>query len=603
MSLTTLGTAATLFAVLAITSASAAPTVTVDGVTIGGTVSTVNPSVNVYYGIPYATAERWRRPHDPAPLSNPLDASNIDHVAVCPQPDSISVHGVTLTQSEDCLSLNVFTPAYATPTSKLPVFFWIHGGGLQNGSGVLYDASNLVAANNIVVVTINYRLGELGWLAQRAVRARVANEFQAVGDAGDYGLMDQQFAMRWVKRHITRFGGDATQVTIGGESAGGDSVLLNLASTTTGAGLFRAAVVASGAFHLHNLPSQHTSETQFGDPFVDQVLAGTGVIDGITCSSLSSSSPRHDVLTCLRGASVSTLISVQTAQFPTAVPPNYGTLVVPHPLKHSLASGDFNQVPVLQGSNRNEGRFFEPREIPFAAPMATIVAAGGPANYNLSHTNAYCGGVACTYQQEIGLFLAQLHVPDAQNTPTFDAQLATSIYPLAKFPDRYLPSSAPSADEGLAQIQTDYQFACNAYDANRDLAKFVTVYAYEFNDPDAPPAAAQPAVAVAPNDQYGYPTASEHASDLPFIFTIFQTAALNTSEVVLSKTIQSYVGNFVTNLDPSVGAIVPDWPAFNGSHEVQALVVPPSTPAPFTTFAAEHYCPLWAPILSAEPQQ
>jgi para-nitrobenzyl esterase len=599
-----LGAAALLFATLAAAPALGAPTVTVDGVTIEGIVSTINMSVNVYYGIPYATAERWRPPHDPAPLSNPFDASNIDAVAVCPQPQSIAIHGVTLTQSEDCLSLNVFTPAYATPTSKLPVFFWIHGGGLQNGSGVIYDAASLAAANNIIVVTINYRLGELGWLSHRAVRAHVANQFQAVGDAGDYGLMDQQFAMRWVNRHIARFGGDAARVTIGGESAGGNSVLLNLSSTTTGVGLFRAAVIASGAYAFHNLPSQATSETQFGVPYVDQVLAGTGVVDGITCSSLTSSSPRHEVLTCLRGASVATLISVQAAQFPNAIPANYGTLVVPHALKSAFASGDFNQVPVLQGTNLNEGRFFEPREVPFAAPMATIVAEGGPANYDLSHANAWCGGSACTYAQEINLFLAELHVPTAQNTAAFDAQLATVIYPLTKFPDRYLPSNAPSADEGLAQIQTDLDFACNAYDANLDLAKSVTVYAYEFNDPDAPPAAAQPAVAIKPNDQYGYPTASEHASDLAFLFTVFQTAQLSPGEVFLAQTIQSYVGNFVNNLDPSVGAnLVPAWPAFNGSHQVQALVVSPATPGPFTTFAAEHFCHLWRPIISAEPQQ
>ena len=604
MSLRTVGAATLLFVALATAPALAGPAVTVDGVTIEGAVSTVDPTVNVYYGIPYAAADRWRPPHDPAPLSNPFDASNIDAVAVCPQPQSISIHGVALTQSEDCLSLNVFVPSYATPTAKLPVFFWIHGGGLQNGSGVIYDASDLVAANNIIVVTINYRLGELGWLAERAVRARLANEFQAVGDAGDYGLMDQQFAMRWVQRHIARFGGDAARVTIGGESAGGNSVLLNLTSTTTGAGLFRAAVIASGAYAFHNLPSQATSETQFGAPYVDQVLAGTGVVGGITCSSLTSTSPRHEVLACLRGAAVSTLISVQAAQFPNAIPPNYGTLVVPNPLKRAFASGDLNQVPVLQGTNLNEGRFFEPREIPFAAPMATIVAAGGPANYDLAHTNGWCGGVACTYAQEINLFLAELHVPAAQNTAAFDAQLAIVIYPLTNFPDRYLPSSAPSADEGLAQIQTDYQFACNAYDANSDLAKLVTVFAYEFNDPDAPPAAAQPAVAATPNDQYGYPTASEHASDLPFLFTIFQTGALSSGEVLLAKTIQSYVGNFVNNLDPSVGAnLVPAWPAFNGSHQVQALVVTPSTPAPFTTFAAEHFCHLWAPIIAAEPQQ
>jgi carboxylesterase type B len=180
------GTAALLCAVLVATPALAAQTVTVDDVKIDGTVSTINSSVDIYYGIPYATAERWKPPHDPAPLSNPFVASDVDDVAVCPQPITISGHE----QSEDCLSLNVFTPASATPTSKLPVFFWIHGGGFENGSGVIYDASNLVAANNIIVVTFNYRLGELGWLAQRAVRARVGNEFQNPGDAGDYGLMD-----------------------------------------------------------------------------------------------------------------------------------------------------------------------------------------------------------------------------------------------------------------------------------------------------------------------------------------------------------------------------------------------------------------------------
>jgi len=594
------GTAALLCAAFVATPMLAASTVTVDGVKIDGTVSTINSSVDIYYGIPYATAERWKPPHDPAPLSSPFDASNVDDVAVCPEPITISVHGVTLSQSEDCLSLNVFTPASATPASKLPVFFWIHGGGFENGSGAIYDASNLVAANNIVVVTFNYRLGELGWLAQRAVRARVGNEFQNSGDAGDYGLMDQQFAMRWVQHHIARFGGDPTRVTIGGESAGGDSVLLNLTSTTTGAGLFRAALIASGAFHLHSLSSQADSEAQFGDPYVDQVLADTGVVDGITCSSLISSSPRHDVLTCLRGASVSTLINVEAAQFPMAIPPNYGTLVVPHSQKSAFASGDFNQVPVLQGSNLNEGRFFEPQEVPLEAPLATIVTAGGPANYDLLHANAYCGGAACSYEQEINLYLAGFHVPASENTAAFDAQLATVIYPLTNFPDMYLASSAPSADEGLAQIQTDYQFACNAYDANRDFTNFRTVYAYEFNDPDAPPSAVEPAVTVKPNDQYGYPTASEHASDLPFLFTVSQTAALSADELALSKTIQSYVGNFVINLDPNVGISVPPWPVFNGSHEVQALVVPPSTPAPFTTFEAGHFCSLWAPIISAE---
>ncbi len=253
----------------------------------------------------------------------------------------------------------------------------------------------------------------------------------------------------------------------------------------------------------------------------------------------------------------------------------------------------------VRHGNLNEGRYFEPQEVPLEASLTAIVNAGGPANYDLSYSNAYCGGAACTYPQEINLYLTGLHLPASENTPAFDAHLATVTYPLTDFPDMYLASSAPSADEGLAQIQTDYQFACNAYDANRDFTNFVTVYAYEFNDPDAPPSTVEPAVTVKPNDQYGYPTASEHASDLPFLFTVSQTGALVGDELTLSATIQSYVGNFVASLDPNTGTSVPPWPVFNGSHEVQELL-PSSTPAPFTTFAAGHFCPLWAPILSAE---
>ena len=167
----------------------------------------------------------------------------------------------------------------------------------------------------------------------------------------------------------------------------------------------------------------------------------------------------------------------------------------------------------------------------------------------------------------------------------------------------YLAGSAPSADEGLAQIRTDYQFACNARDADRDFANYVTVYAYEFDDPDAPPAPVSPPVAVTPNDQFGYPTASEHASDLPFLFTTHRTAELSSNEQALAKTIQAYVANFVINLNPGVGGSVPAWPSFNGSEEVQALVVPPLTPAPFKTFAAEHFCSVWNPLITAEGEE
>jgi len=183
--------------------------------------------VNVFLGIRYGQAPvgtlRWKPPQAPNPGQGSIVAGAPGHT--CVQGRS--------TDSEDCLFLNVYTPSNATANSKLPVFIWIHGGALVNGAGSDYDPSVMVADNNIIVVTINYRLGSLGFLAASVLTATAPNAFQNVGDAGNYGFMDQQFAMAWVHDNIAAFGGDPTTVTIGGESAGGLSVSSHLASTNT----------------------------------------------------------------------------------------------------------------------------------------------------------------------------------------------------------------------------------------------------------------------------------------------------------------------------------------------------------------------------------
>ena len=280
-----------LAAMASLSSANAEPTVVVDGVTIEGNVSSINPNVYEYFGIPYATAPRWAPPRKHAPLNNPFDASLYTTAAVCPQPNPVVVFGNTLPQSEDCLSLSVHVPASANQTSKLPVLVWIHGGALQSGSGIEFFPENMVAAKDFIVVTINYRLGALGWLAQKTLEARRSDPFETIGDAGNYGLMDQQFALQWVKKHIAAFGGDPRKVTIGGQSAGGLSVSLQLASTATATGLFRGAIVESGAYSQHDLPTKSYYETKFGNAYVDAVLAGTGVVGGVNCSTLNVNSP------------------------------------------------------------------------------------------------------------------------------------------------------------------------------------------------------------------------------------------------------------------------------------------------------------------------
>lgn len=596
------GVFAAAVSIACVSAASATPSVTVDGVTINGTVSSVNAKVDEFYGIPYASAARWQPPKAHAALSNPFDAAHPLKVKACPQSGTVVFGNATLAQSEDCLSLNVYVPTSATAASKLPVLFWIHGGALVSGVGADYDAANMIAAHGIVVVTINYRLGALGWLAQKAIEATKVDAFEHKGDAGNYGLMDQQFALQWVKSNIAAFGGDPSKVTIDGESAGGLSVLLNLASTTTARGLFRGAMVESGAYLLHSLPTQARYESQYGNAFVNAVLAATGTVQGVQCSSLTTKSAPGDVRICLRGASVATLLAAQNSVFGSlGISPDFGPLNLPNSLLKSFSTGQFIRVPVLQGINANEGRYFEPLFIPYSPfDFSAIVGAGGPANYDLTHVSALCGGGTCTYTKEIEAWIAGLGIPKSVNTAAFDSKLEKTDYPLKAFPDYYLPKSAPSADEGLAQILTDYLFACNSLDAAADMAKYVTVYGYEFNDPFAPPLETPPAVTVKPDDQYGYPTASEHGAELQFLFAFPFTGNLSGDEQKLENDMHSYWANFVKNGNPNKGSSVPSWPAFASMPNVQSLLPGAKTSVPITTFGKKHFCSVWEPVISLE---
>jgi len=219
-----------------------------------------------FSGIPYARAPvgelRWRPPQSPEPWDEVRDASTFGPIA--PQP--ASVPGITSPSdpeasephSEDCLSLNVWTPDLPeTPTLQpgegRPVMVFIHGGGFTSGSGsvFLYRGGNLVRNGNAVVVTINYRLGALGFLGHRDLA-------DPDGLVGNWGIHDQLAALAWVRDNIATFGGDADNVTIFGESAGGFSVA-TLLGTPAASGLFRRAVVQSGGVHVLSVEESERS--------------------------------------------------------------------------------------------------------------------------------------------------------------------------------------------------------------------------------------------------------------------------------------------------------------------------------------------------------
>jgi para-nitrobenzyl esterase len=338
-------------------------------------------STDEYLGIPYAAppvgALRWAPPQPPAHWHGTRPA--IAFAPHCPQP--VGVFGRPST-SENCLFLNVFRPA-GHRSSNLPVMVWIHGGGYVGGESDDYDPSALVA-NGVIVVTLNYRLGALGFLADAALASRRG------GPTGDYGLMDQQAALRWVQRNIRAFGGNPANVTLFGESAGGQSVLSQLISPGA-RGLFAKAIVESGGYAQYPM-SLASAEAQ-GQAFAAKV----------GCTS--------NTARCLRKLPVAKILANQNQSGASA---DVDGLVLTQPLKTALASGDFSHVPVIDGSNHDEWRLF----------VALSTFEGDPVT-------------AANYQQTIAstLFVS----------PQLAAVIAAQ-YPLSDYPSPALAMSAVGTD-------------------------------------------------------------------------------------------------------------------------------------------------------------
>lgn len=212
----------------------------VEGIRLADSTGDGAPDVLHFRGIPYAQAQRFRPPRPPVPWTGARDASEFGPVA----PQNISPLDRLLGQShdsvhEDCLVLNVSTPAL--DDALRPVMVWIHGGGFIGGSGHTphYESSNLVRIGDVVVVTLNYRLGALGYL-------QLDHPLPDFAGSGLNGLRDQIAALRWVQQNISAFGGDPDQVTLFGESAGAMSVA-TLMATPEARGLFHGAIAQSGA--------------------------------------------------------------------------------------------------------------------------------------------------------------------------------------------------------------------------------------------------------------------------------------------------------------------------------------------------------------------
>ena len=477
----------------------------------------VNGGVFEFLGIPYAAPPvgplRWQPPQPPASWTQPRDATAYGNT--CPQNNTLGVFARPST-TEDCLYLNVFTPSPAH--GRRPVMVWIHGGGLFDGESNDYDGSKLALQGDTVVVTINYRLGVLGWLAQPALDAE-GHPF------GNYGLMDQQFALQWVRRNIAAFGGDPNDVTIFGESAGGLSVFGNMASPTA-AGLFQRAISESGAYALKTT----SLATALND--------GTGFATAAGCASQTAD--------CLRSLSVEQILANQGSYLAGLMVD--GT-IVPQSLDVAFSSGAFNRVPVINGSNHDEMRFFV--GLPELASGHALTAADYP------------GAIAAQYGANASQVLAQ--------------------YPVGNY---------PSASEALSAAESDSIFVCPAHRADVLLSRWVPVYAYEFNDRTAP--------SYAPLASFPYGAA--HTFEIQYLFPLYHGGLgtpqpLNAAQERLSDEMVQYWTSFARTADPDLsrswlGELIGDWPPFvPWLDDVQSLQEP--FPVTEFNFVQTHNCTFW----------
>jgi para-nitrobenzyl esterase len=321
----------------------AAPAGPVRGEAAGG--------VRVFKGIPFAVpptgARRWTPPQPVPRWTVTRDATRFGPACVQPPSRAESIYAWDLpATSEDCLTLNIWTPARAR---RAPVFVWLHGGALASGAGSqpMYDGTRL-AQQGLVVVTINYRLGVLGYLAHPALSAESPRQV-----SGNYGLLDQIEALRWVQRNIAAFGGDAARVTIAGESAGGLSVIYLMAAPDA-RGLFARAIAQSA--YMISTPELRSSP--FGD--VASEAAGVRLAGRLGAADLAALRAM-DAVAITTGAASSGWLP-------------FGTIdgrVLPRQLVDAFDRGEQAKVPILAGFNAGEIRSLRALLPPAPADAAT----------------------------------------------------------------------------------------------------------------------------------------------------------------------------------------------------------------------------------------
>ncbi|MFC8661991.1 carboxylesterase/lipase family protein [Streptomyces sp. NPDC057199] len=372
-----------------------------------------------FLGVPYAAQPvgdlRWRAPQPAPNWAGVRAATAFGHR--CVQGTSHDPGYDQPTYTEDCLNLNVYTPARSA--RRLPVMVWFHGGGMTAGAGADVVPDEFAAKGNVIAVTSNYRLGAMGFLATPSLGKEARD-----GVSGNFGMQDQQAALRWVRDNIASFGGDPGKVTIAGESAGGTSVCTQLVSPGA-RGLFRSAIIESGVEDDCKARTSSAADS-----------AGSSFAASLGCDAPATAAA------CLRRKSAKDILNAQSAY---RWRPVAGGSFLPEQPPTAMERGHHARVPVLNGANRDEGRLFV---------YGDLDGSGRPLT-----ADQYPQKLTSVFGTDVGAKALRRYPLDSYPTPT----LAYA----AAFGDRLV--------------------ACGELRIGARLAARTPVYAYEFADVTGPP--------------------------------------------------------------------------------------------------------------------
>jgi para-nitrobenzyl esterase len=423
------GTSATAHA--ASPSCTAATTVqTKDGPVCGLTADNITSYLDIPYAAPPVGDLRWQSPQPHAPWTTVLQATTA--APECPSPGFPPGSPPAAGTSEDCLYLKVEVPAGAKPGDNLPVMYEIHGGGFL-GTALTNDGDNLVNSGKVVYVFANYRLGILGFLADKALGSH----------SGDYGLQDQQAGLRWVQQNIASFGGNPGDVTVFGESAGGASTCDQVASPTA-RGLFQRAISVSGFYNYQDdivWSKADCKSTYYTEAQAQKV--GAQFATKVGCGNVAN------VAACLRSVPAPTLVEdggqyTEPTAGGTIGPIVNGTTLTMSPAK-AFATGHVNHVELISDVGRDE---FNGGVYTNTLGLPVVVA-----------------DTAAQYKQLVQEQFGRL-------APTVER-----LYPLSQYQSPYTAYRA---------IMADSASVCPMLQTNQELSKYIPVYVDIDTDADNP---------------------------------------------------------------------------------------------------------------------